>query len=403
MMDATKVAAFLALEKKCHETATRREQEDRDLISSAEKDKSNLESAKVEERNDLEVKIIAWRNEAIKDETAELESLGLRQATELEALKQRHSRELAERNARREGRLKEVQILAESARRVLNLGFDDRETNIEKTLEKSKNSLRLRRQFEDEDAKDACFQLMQAQSGIMMDVDSPTSTTSSVPTDSLPLHTITSINHQLSKSNSSITLHRNDKRSSITFGPEDLHTSTLETKRPQPSSQDAFRPTKMQKLEGNSRNNLANQPQIPPKQTSTITVLPRNAVENQTTFQIRYIRCRTGSNNLSEWHSSDSHENLHLRLDGHTFRPWTDRGWIQNHQEWTITPGRVWKLKFNTKNAVMYITRSSTQFAGKDIWLAFLNTQVLVAFLNCYKIGWPDNDRDEEYVDYQLA
>jgi hypothetical protein len=458
-MDATKVAAFLALQKECHETATRREQEDRDLISSAERDKFNLESAKVEERNDLEVRIIAWRNEAIQDEAAELQSLGLRQAEELEALKQRHSRELAERKARREDRLKEVQILAESARTILNLRFDDTETNIEKTLEKSKNSLRLRRQFEDEDAKDACFQLMQAQSGIVIDVDSPTSTTSAVPTDSMPLHTTTTINNQMpsdtyeeplaststksrdqpsvarsstratllgetlnqllgehaaskneqeaekSDSSSKVILpdHQSSTRSRVTFGPDGLHMSTLETKRPQTSNQDAFRPPKMQKLEGKSRNNLDNQPQTPLEETSTITVLPRNAVENQTTFQVGHILSRTGSNNISEWRSSRSQENLHLRLDGHIFRPWTDRGWVRQHQEWTITPGRVWKLKFNKKNAVVNMTRSSTQFAGRDIWVAFFNTQVLVAFLNCYKMCWPHNDTDEEYVDYPLA
>jgi len=144
--------------------------------------------------------------------------------------------------------------------------------------------------------------------------------------------------------------------------------------------------------------------QSPSKAGTTIpTTSSSTAKQAFETFQVTRIRCHKATGQLSEWWGRSDEVEGPLFLahapgvhGTYNFQPYTDKRFVQGHDEWTLIPRQINRLKYDLQKTCVNILRTKSNVAGKEIWVQFVSKGVLDAFLVCYKEGWPHNEVFEE-------
>ncbi|KAH7342807.1 hypothetical protein BKA65DRAFT_478679 [Rhexocercosporidium sp. MPI-PUGE-AT-0058] len=110
-------------------------------------------------------------------------------------------------------------------------------------------------------------------------------------------------------------------------------------------------------------------------------------------ISVRYSYAAGGG--FFHWTRESDEATRYMRLSQDIYRPVLQQGRRTGSIEWTIDPSRVWGLKYDTGNDLVYIKRSKTDSktgnAGKDMWIVFKDEDNFNRFLESYREHWPHN------------
>ncbi|KAG4441265.1 hypothetical protein IFR05_003256 [Cadophora sp. M221] len=99
------------------------------------------------------------------------------------------------------------------------------------------------------------------------------------------------------------------------------------------------------------------------------------------------------------WAHDSAEPTRYLRLSQGVYKPVLQQGRKTGSLEWTIDPSRIWVLKYDTDNSLVYIKRSKannkTGVAGGEMWIVFKNEENLKGFLESYRTNWKNNSVQE--------